>query len=117
MTSKMTDKDVTCITCGQSGPAEGKDLWHPYQHPVKTENDREVPNVFNKQRPSPERQNGAEAQVSVVQSSMPFDPVLRQALLNKGVLTPQDLRDAEAMIAAVTGVMTQGVMKDVPSTG
>lgn len=35
----------------------------------------------------------------------PFDPVLRQALIDKGVLTPDDLRDAEAKINVVTGRM------------
>jgi len=113
----MTDDIVTCITCNNSGSRSDVATWHPFRHHLKTENDQDVPNIFKKQGPSSSGHNGAEAQVSVVQSSMPFDPVLRQALLNKGVLTPQDLRDAEAMIAAVTGVMTQGVMKDVPSTG
>lgn len=37
--------------------------------------------------------------------SWPIDPVLRQALIDKGVLTPQDLRDAEAKIVAVTGAL------------
>lgn len=35
-------------------------------------------------------------------SAWPFDPVLRQALVNKGVITPQDLKDAEDQIRAVT---------------
>lgn len=38
----------------------------------------------------------------------PFDPVLRQALISKGVLTPQDLRDAEDMIRAVTAAFGEG---------
>lgn len=32
----------------------------------------------------------------------PFDPVLRQALIDKGILTPDDLLQAEAKIRAVT---------------
>jgi hypothetical protein len=34
---------------------------------------------------------------------MPFDPVLRQALIDAGVLTPQQLRDAEDKIRSITG--------------
>lgn len=36
--------------------------------------------------------------------SWPIDPVLRQALMDKGVLTPQDLRDAEEKIRAVSAM-------------
>jgi hypothetical protein len=34
----------------------------------------------------------------------PFDPVLRQALIDKGILTPEDLTAAEAKIRAISGV-------------
>lgn len=40
-------------------------------------------------------------------AGMPFDPVLRQALIDKGVLTPEDLRNAEATIRAVTAQFHQ----------
>lgn len=46
--------------------------------------------------------------IEVKQSPWPFDPVLRQALINKGVLTPQDLTDAEAQIRAVTAQWEAG---------
>lgn len=36
-------------------------------------------------------------------SAHPFDPVLRQALLDAGVITPGQLRDAQDKIDAVTG--------------
>lgn len=42
---------------------------------------------------------------------MPFDPVLRQALIDKGVLTVDDLHDAEAKIMAVTGVFQDAIAK------
>jgi hypothetical protein len=32
----------------------------------------------------------------------PIDPVLRVALINKGVITPEDLRNAEEVIRATT---------------
>jgi len=44
----------------------------------------------------------------VRQVTMPFDPVLRQALITKGILTPQDLRDAEEQIRAVTAQLMGG---------
>lgn len=34
---------------------------------------------------------------------MPFDPILRMALINKGVLVPQDLTDAERIVTAISG--------------
>lgn len=38
----------------------------------------------------------------------PFDPVLRQALVDKGILTPDDLKNAEAKIRMITGEMLGG---------
>lgn len=46
---------------------------------------------------------------AAVPTAWPFDPVLRQGLIDKGVLTPDDLRDAEAKIRAVTATFEQGV--------
>lgn len=39
----------------------------------------------------------------------PMDPVLRQALIDKGVLTPADLDAAKAKITAITGEFTQAM--------
>jgi hypothetical protein len=38
-------------------------------------------------------------------SSLPFDPVLRTALLKKGLLTMEDLEEADAFIRAVGGAL------------
>lgn len=46
--------------------------------------------------------NGNGAQRGSQVAPWPFDPVLRQALIDRGVLTTQDLRDAEDKIRAVT---------------
>lgn len=40
--------------------------------------------------------------VTVQEAPWPFDPVLRQALIDKGVITPEDLSRAEQTIRAVT---------------
>lgn len=47
-------------------------------------------------------------------SPWPFDPVLRQALIDKGVLTVDDLSEAERKIRAVTAQFTQGGEIHVP---
>jgi hypothetical protein len=41
--------------------------------------------------------------------TMPFDPVLRQALIDAGIITPQQLDDAQRKIAAITNTFTQRV--------
>jgi hypothetical protein len=41
----------------------------------------------------------------------PFDPILRQALIDKGVITPQDLADAQAKIEVVTAVFKTPLMR------
>lgn len=53
----------------------------------------------------PEPQNGAEA---VALMEWPHDPVLRQALVDKGLLTVHDLELAERKIRALTGQMIGG---------
>ncbi len=47
--------------------------------------------------------NGIQAPEAPSAPAHPFDPVLRQALIDKGVLTPDDLRQAEAKINVITG--------------
>ena len=86
--------DAKCITCGQTHPlADGSTPRHPFNDGTLS-----VAATFGtKQKsgvPLPE--------VEVKEASWPFDPVLRQALINLGVITPQDLSNAEAQIRAVT---------------
>lgn len=47
-----------------------------------------------------------QAKPKVEASPWPFDPVLRQALIDKGVLTPGDLTEAEAKIRAISGMVS-----------
>jgi hypothetical protein len=83
-----------CQTCGNTWE------WHEKNSPRHPFNDGSMGAsvTFKKKH----QQNP-----SVVPSSMPFDPVLRQALINKGVLTVEDLRDAEAQISVVTNLFTR----------
>lgn len=107
-----TTSNGNCETCGN--PLEGHEV---FKHPF---NDGSLPPsaTFGKRRadgsrgPSPVSQNGSEGALGPVAEPLsapwPFDPVLRQALINKGVLTPDDLRDAEAQIKAVTAAVMGG---------
>jgi len=77
----------TCRTCNRVHGVDGYNPRHP----------------FNGLHPS------EPAEVRPVPKRWPFDPVLRQALIDKGVLTPDDLRNAEIKITVVTGVFDQAV--------
>jgi len=76
-----------CQTCGNDGDWHATNLTMHRFNPGGEGNRFEVPKLSEvRSRPA-----------------TPIDPVLRQALIDKGVLTPQDLRDAEAKVSAVTG--------------
>lgn len=97
---------AVCQTCNKPHDEN----WQP-RHPF---NDGSLPfsATFGKRRadgsrgPVPDAQGGSEGAVGPVTQPLaapwPFDPVLRQALIDKGVLTPDDLRNAEATIRAVS---------------
>jgi hypothetical protein len=58
-------------------------------------------------------QRGAESPST---APWPFDPVLRQALVDKGVLTPDDLRAAETKIKEMSVIFNQGGSGGVQAT-
>jgi hypothetical protein len=92
---------MTCITCNNSGVGDPRQ-WHAgYQHPF-----RGVGDTRRWNRPS-EPASDEKPDVSMVTG--PHDPVLRQALIDKGVLTPDDLRDAQAKILMVSGAFHSAV--------
>lgn len=92
--------ESVCQVCHR--PEEGHNARHPFIGPgdalnseffAKKENDSLISPSGNMSGP-------------VVQSShMPIDPVLRTALINKGILTMQDLEEADAFIRAVGGAL------------
>ena len=90
--------DVRCLTCGTMGDSDNVSAWHAFQHPLRT--DASV----SWKAPS-EAHSDDKPDVSMVTG--PHDPVLRQALIDKGVLTPDDLRSAEAKILIVSGKFHQ----------
>lgn len=110
-----TKSNGNCETCGN--PFEGHEVFkHPY-------NDGSLPPsaTFGKRRadgsrgPAPVAQSGSETGPEVTTIRAPFDPVLRLALINRGVITPQDLTDAEKQIYVLTGeVMSHGLRQGGP---
>jgi hypothetical protein len=90
----MTVSDDNCVTCNQPHPwSDGTVPKHPFNDGTAQSTAWLGPRRDRDQKTS---QRGPE------RPSWPIDPVLRQALIDKGVLTPQDLRDAEEKIRAVT---------------
>ena len=106
MTTTLSEPDGKCSTCGESHvelAARGVVPKHPFNDgslPFKaTFGDR---NRTDDWKPA---QRGAERPTT---QGWPFDPVLRQALIDKGVLTPDDLRNAENKIHQMSVVFNQG---------
>lgn len=96
----MTEPSETdiCETCGN--PREP----HPFRHPFN-EGQAGATAFLGVKKPKPGHptgDNGNGAQNRPQTAPWPLDPVLRTALINKGVITPQDLRDAEEVIRATT---------------
>jgi hypothetical protein len=95
----MTSPSNHCRTCGKDAK------WHRDNSPIHAFNGGSVPTSQTFSPPEP--QQGVDVQVSPPLHGM-FDPVLRQALVDKGIITPDDLRAAEDKIRAVTNTFTLG---------
>lgn len=99
------DPNAKCMTCSQTW------LWHQNNEVRHAFNDGTLgaAATFGKKLPDGGRTPPTGAQpVTVETVRWPFDPVLRQALITKGVITAQDLTDAEANIRAVTDQFNGG---------
>jgi hypothetical protein len=101
------DLDSECQTCKQSY------RWHLDNKPVHPFNTGAagVRTLFQKRGDRDPQRGGKTPQDSSQTpepTAWPFDPVLRQALIDKGVLTPDDLANAKAKIEAVTAQMMTG---------
>lgn len=84
----------TCQTCNKTHPwPDGTEPVHPF-NPGGLRGSQAL---RKPERKAPE----------VRVAPWPFDPVLRQALIDKGVLTPDDLQAAETKIRAVTAAFEQ----------
>lgn len=112
--SEIVQGETNCCTCGNSW------AWH-LQHPEVRHpfNDGSVPfkTTFGDRGRHDDQKRAQRGSEDASRPAMPFDPVLRQALIDKGVLTPDDLRDAEAKIMVITGQFQDSVRKVMKEDG
>lgn len=97
----MSDK---CKTCGNTYG------WHIEEQPRHPFNGGSVPfkATFGDRTRRDDRNGPQRGSDGATRQAWPMDPVLRQALIDKGVLTPQDLRDAEEKIQVTTAQFMGG---------
>lgn len=103
----MTDDVVERCTVCQLPELEHWGKQHVYAPPGA----RVDTSQFARKRPNVARPNddeGATREVPVSYTQTPFDPVLRQALLDAGVITFEQLDEAKKKIEAITGMVTGG---------
>lgn len=107
-----TTPDDKCHICGETHP--WPDGTVP-KHPFSAGEGASTAFLGQRDRRGAETsQRGSQGRhISAPRPTFPLDPVLRQALIDKGVLTPQDLTDAEAKIHAITGMFNK--LPDFPS--
>lgn len=92
----MTEKEV-CSACGKM-PDEHAALRHPFT-PKGASTSWLKPQKIQSPASTP---MGHVPQTSFsMPATWPFDPVLRQALINKGVITPEELENARKGLEAL----------------
>lgn len=100
---KIIDTRPVCVIC-----AATEDQHEGRRHAFTPEGTRVDTSQFGPRR-SERKGQGDDASRRIpsahIAAQTPFDPVLRQALISKGILSVQDLADAEAMINALTNGM------------
>jgi hypothetical protein len=111
MRKKMTMSDVEvpgmndkCETCKNSRG------WHLEEKPRHPFNDGSTSfkTTFGARTPHDGKKTAQDGAESVSRVPWPHDPVLRQALIDLGIVTSQNLRDAEDKIRAVTAAFLEG---------
>lgn len=93
-----------CTICGHTR------AWHEENRPHhQFDPDGSVPfkATFGARRDRERTIDAQRAPEGPSEAAWPFDPVLRQALIDKGVLTPNDLVAAEQKIRAITAQFSQ----------
>lgn len=108
MANVTVNEDDRCHTCGNTYG------WHLETSPVHPFNTGESgATAFLRSRRDRDTQRGVERSQRGPETPsvapFPFDPVLRQALIDAGVLTADDLVRAEMKIRAVTGMFNQSM--------
>jgi hypothetical protein len=105
-----------CTICGNVKSRHAQ-MRHPFSHP---DNPIGPSQIFGNTRAGRTGGSGKGPAMDkalviseVKESALPFDPVLRQALVMKGVITYEDLEAAERHIRMVTGKFHGGVEDSV----
>ena len=95
--AEFSSAEDRCITCGNTHD------WHEKNNPRHEFNDGTVSwkDTFKPKR-------GMERPGVNTPPAFPFDPVLRQALIDKSVLTVEDIQAAEAKIRTITQAVMGG---------
>lgn len=88
-------ESAKCATCGNLYDPDNIRETHPYRHPVNGP-------IPKKEK---EQGQGEEPSMHTRVQQLPSDPVLRFALIQAGVISADDLRKAEDMLAA-TGMIS-----------
>lgn len=91
---------IVCSVCHR--PEEGHNARHPFIRPGEALNGEFFGKKENEYLISPSDNTSRPVMQT---SSLPFDPVLRTALLKKGVLTVEELEEADAFIRVVGGAL------------
>lgn len=93
---------TTCSGCNNSGVGD-PDSWHPYRHSYK-----------GPWRPASSPESDPHPMPGTPMTpGMAFDPVLRLALVNKGLITVEDLQQAQAQMLIITGNIPQAIREAV----
>ena len=107
LSAMRQDPNAKCTTCSNSWlwhQSNGDEIRHPFNDGSKPASE-----TFGKKLPDGGRTKPGQQPVTVQEARWPFDPVLRQALMDAGLITPQDLTEAEKKIRAVTDNFNGGV--------
>lgn len=93
-----TPTTETCLTCGKPRTE------HPFRHPFNSGELSGMAVLGVSPGPDGRQVPATVDEVEVVEQPWPFDPVLRQALVDKGLLTADDLRAAERKIRDMSAI-------------
>lgn len=102
--------DPTCVVCGRDKEAhDSPDVRHVFTpEGVRVDTSQFGPKRAERAREGDDVPRRHSTHWGAAQASGGFDPVLRQALVDKGILTPEDLMAASAKISAITGQVMRG---------